>query len=541
MEQLKRLQSIEREMLSEGKSSSEIDAFKAKLRQQSYTGTTPQMGGVAAYMQEGGDPAEKSFFERFNPLTGSYRRKKPLSVKGAETAIDFSPVGTVKAIDEIYDEYQQEDPDLTKMGIMAAAEVAGYVPLAGPGIKKMARGRLSIAEEMAAQKQRSINGQIADYKVDLEENTLLSKEEIESRVNRFIYNINKENGMADGGAVMQGVGSLNETARNMSRGPRGIAGYQQFADGGPVYMQEGGEPEVFNQEDQQNIFSQIEMMDRNKTYTTNETRNLRADLIEQFGDTELGADLMPFLKNDPIAMLGYKAERMLGKNKSKVLSYDFRNNNNTAASYTPDSDIVKYNSDTASSLDIIIHELRHRGINILRQNLINDGVDPDRPSTSATGPNEAQRNFVQQYGSNAYDILLKSPAAKEEFFVELMDDPDATYISPQGYAVPSEDTVPSEDMTQAEYIASLTQPLSDNMQFVNLEDVRTRRETGVYPEGPDVELPFYWAGGPGFSLDAKVGAISRENIDAGMAGVNKAATDLLQRNKMLQRANATNQ
>ena len=41
---------------------------------------------------------------------------------------------------------------------------------------------------------------------------------------------------------MQGVGSLNETARNMSRGPRGIAGYQQFADGGPVYMQEGGEP-----------------------------------------------------------------------------------------------------------------------------------------------------------------------------------------------------------------------------------------------------------------------------------------------------------
>jgi len=192
------------------------------------------MGGVAAYMQEGGDPAEKSFFERFNPLTGSYRRKKPLSVKGAETAIDFSPLGTVEVIDEIYDEYQQEDPDLTKMGIMAAAEVAGYVPLAGPGIKKMARGRLSIAEEMAAQKQRSINGQIADYKVDLEENTLLSKEEIESRVNRFIYNINKENGMADGGAVMQGVGSLNETARNMSRGPRGIAGYQQFAEGGEL-------------------------------------------------------------------------------------------------------------------------------------------------------------------------------------------------------------------------------------------------------------------------------------------------------------------
>jgi|DEB0MinimDraft_12_1074336.scaffolds.fasta_scaffold19029_2 hypothetical protein len=68
----------------------------------------------------------------------------------------------------------------------------------------------------------------------------------------------------------QGIGTLNETARNMNRGPRGIGAYQQlasggeamgppptrgpdpqgigayqqFADGGPVYMQEGGEGSV---------------------------------------------------------------------------------------------------------------------------------------------------------------------------------------------------------------------------------------------------------------------------------------------------------
>ena len=67
---------------------------------------------------------------------------------------------------------------------------------------------------------------------------------------------------------MNGIGTLNETARNMFRGPRGIGAYQQlasggeamgppptrgpdpqgigyfqqFADGGPVYMQEGGDP-----------------------------------------------------------------------------------------------------------------------------------------------------------------------------------------------------------------------------------------------------------------------------------------------------------
>ena len=72
---------------------------------------------------------------------------------------------------------------------------------------------------------------------------------------------------AQGGPVMRGIGTLNETARNMFRGPRGVGAYQQFAsggeamgppptrgpdpqgigyfqqfaDGGPVYMKEGGE------------------------------------------------------------------------------------------------------------------------------------------------------------------------------------------------------------------------------------------------------------------------------------------------------------
>ena len=39
---------------------------------------------------------------------------------------------------------------------------------------------------------------------------------------------------AQGGPVMRGIGTLNETARNMTRGPRGIGAYQQFSYGGPV-------------------------------------------------------------------------------------------------------------------------------------------------------------------------------------------------------------------------------------------------------------------------------------------------------------------
>jgi hypothetical protein len=98
----------------------------------------------------------------------------------------------------------------------------------------------------------------------------------------------KNIGMADGGAVMNGIGTLNETARNMTRGPRGIGAYQQFAmggeasgpppmrgpdpqgigafqqyaDGGPVYMSGGGSSEVAarraSKEDLDNLSAMIQ-------------------------------------------------------------------------------------------------------------------------------------------------------------------------------------------------------------------------------------------------------------------------------------------
>tara|TARA_R110001606_G_scaffold64247_2_gene149192 strand:+ start:3848 stop:5515 length:1668 start_codon:yes stop_codon:yes gene_type:complete len=96
--------------------------------------------GIISYMEEGGEV--ESFFDRFHPLRGSYRRKKPVSVKAVEAALDFTPLGTLKTGVEIYDESKQEDPNYAKMGIMAAAEAAGYIPFAGPAIKKMVKGGL---------------------------------------------------------------------------------------------------------------------------------------------------------------------------------------------------------------------------------------------------------------------------------------------------------------------------------------------------------------------------------------------------------------
>ena len=46
--------------------------------------------------------------------------------------------------------------------------------------------------------------------------------------------------LAQGGPVMNGIGTLNETARNMFNGPRGIGAYQQFAGGGIQQGPAGG-------------------------------------------------------------------------------------------------------------------------------------------------------------------------------------------------------------------------------------------------------------------------------------------------------------
>ena len=50
--------------------------------------------------------------------------------------------------------------------------------------------------------------------------------------------------MADGGEVMNGIGTLNGVARNMTRGPRGIGAYQQFADGGEGVRPQSRPPEI---------------------------------------------------------------------------------------------------------------------------------------------------------------------------------------------------------------------------------------------------------------------------------------------------------
>ena len=148
----------------------------------------------------------ESFFSRFNPLTGSYRRGKPLSVRGAETAIDFSPLAVVKTGQEIYEESQSEDPSLLKMGIMAAGEAAGLIPIAGPAVKTMVRRvPADLADEIAGLNRRSVDTEINNYRLNLERNTDLSPDEIDVRVENYAAN--------QAGAVSGAVRELTDTEK----------------------------------------------------------------------------------------------------------------------------------------------------------------------------------------------------------------------------------------------------------------------------------------------------------------------------------------
>ena len=60
----------------------------------------------------------------------------------------------------------------------------------------------------------------------------------------------EERGFAQGGPVMQGIGTLNETARNMFRGPSGVGAYQQFASGGEANREL---EDLFNDKSQKEI------------------------------------------------------------------------------------------------------------------------------------------------------------------------------------------------------------------------------------------------------------------------------------------------
>jgi len=83
---------------------------------------------------------EESFWDKFNPLTGSYRKNKPLSVKAAEVIAENAPItGTTYTAADISDELDKEDPSKLKIAGLMGAEVLGAVPFVGDAAQSLIR------------------------------------------------------------------------------------------------------------------------------------------------------------------------------------------------------------------------------------------------------------------------------------------------------------------------------------------------------------------------------------------------------------------
>ena len=82
------------------------------------------------------DDKELSFLDKITaPLTGDYRKKKPISVKAADVALDMTPVGSAV---EIGEELSKEDPSYGKVAIIAAGDALGAaIPAMGPVAKSL--------------------------------------------------------------------------------------------------------------------------------------------------------------------------------------------------------------------------------------------------------------------------------------------------------------------------------------------------------------------------------------------------------------------
>lgn len=214
---------------------------------------------------------------------------------------------------------------------------------------------------------------------------------------------------------------------------------------------------------------------------------------------EFESDMMPLLKKDPIAMLGYKASmpsrrspsiQKLPGNKAR-LYYDV-SEDPIGPNYNSRQDKVGYGRDYGSSKDVILHELRHRGLKILEERY------------------KEKDSFIANYGDMAHRLLDKadiSGSKSNEFVVELYDNPDATYIKPGDKG--SKNTIG--------YI-------SDTLQSVDPES-----DTQAMPDVADELLGIALTSEDHSDYRSLVNrnSLSKEEIETGKTGLNKAATDLL--------------
>jgi len=237
--------------------------------------------------------------------------------------------------------------------------------------------------------------------------------------------------------------------------------------------------------------------------------------VKALGDLEFEATLAPLLKKDPIAMLGLKVSRArrygedtirpetihkLPESVGNKVAYNTYGNresfsDRSPAFYDEEYDIVSYGARHGASLDVIIHELRHRGLKILAERYGNE------------------EEFLSKYGEDSLKLLSLSQEEgsrnqQNEFVTELFDNSKAVYVAPNPTG--SNTTEKMSDTIQFADPLSASQPVPDALDSLRdvidipEKDYRTMRQNK-------------------FSRQF----LPEENVNKGKTGLKQAAVDLL--------------
>ena len=199
-------------------------------------------------------------------------------------------------------------------------------------------------------------------------------------------------------------------------------------------------------------------------------------------DVELRADMEPNLVDDNIARLGFDLDR---------IKYDFPEGAMNAQ-YNPNIDTVRIGPDYGSSKDVLEHEVRHRGFQLLKDMYMED------PAW-----------FEDEYGYDAAVVLLQLESEEQ---TELRDNPDASFntsrVGPDGKVIKKtmEHTLSTLDPELLRNFINTGAYLSDdspnagifNRGFTNLDraaqDMLTKAGEPPRAERREPESDGFWSG-----------------------------------------------
>ena len=222
---------------------------------------------------------------------------------------------------------------------------------------------------------------------------------------------------------LSGVASLSETALNMNRGPRGLNSLQRFADGGPVYMKDGGNTGPLTFED---LMKEVELLKEDPVEQAavaalaekTEKQNLaqKADIASRYKLNPEDSGIRSLYKKIPTNMRLY-IENLLG-DTSTITENDFTNK---------------------ELIEIIALIEKQQAVNI------------------------KEEQILKEEGSNNKSFVTKGTST-EDALASYEDTRDRTSVNP--YAEPTYYSGTSHGMVDDNYSSSFTRSFNDPMYNV---------------------------------------------------------------------------